>query len=877
MADTLADILTITDPATPPSQRRLAMRDFAEQLAWSPNSDLRTEDASPISSDHLVVEHGLENAAVITFLKGPYRAATLDERGLKALQEISYNNLIDWHIFVSGFDFRITNNLSSVSDDISAPLSASLLNETLSSSVIRGRERSPSTSGRIKPCDDLLIDAVSRWKRLLDADFEIADKSSISSLMNGIFFVRGCEDRKLDFSSRSRQVLLDTTVGLHQECVDLREVLLRSIAKLGLDVDISKFVNMEKLSPFVSVDTGTALNLFRDFYRSSGSPYNFNFALLSKHALSRIYERYVALFEESTEPDRQTSLFGSPRKMISQYKSGSVYTPQFIASFFSRYIQQNMTPRRFREASAIDPACGSGIFLRHLLETRCDPFDHVTTSKSIEDAFSKAVGYDIDPNAVEATRLSLALLFLVVSGRLPQTLNVTESDALSEESRKRIARANYDIVISNPPYVRHDALSDAQREGLRTFLGAQARGKLDAYLGFLKLGIDALEANGLGCFVLPEVVLHAENAAGLRNYISRTCTIRCLVDLSALPVFEGIGAYSVLLIVEKRGHGVDLDSSAFIAKVDDFAGAALNACLQGREIQTPYYRVFKVGSDFFQRNAWTILPPEFLALEAQVSRSPRVENAFTVSQGFVSGLDRVFIRDWSEIDPKERALYMDFLPDRLISEYALPKSVEQGAFYPYDLHGRLLTDERLQVEFPETWAYLTKEKKLLTARGPVRAGATPWWRPERPRPPKLLRRPKLVCPHIVLAPRFGIDVEGRYAVSRTPFLVSDREHDELTVLKFYCAVLNAPVAQWYIRQNAPTFGGGYSRLEANLLRQVPVPALRDVNYLDLLTIISFVDRALEGEFSPDEERDVHRRIIKMYGLESEWQQRLLLS
>jgi hypothetical protein len=266
-----------------------------------------------------------------------------------------------------------------------------------------------------------------------------------------------------------------------------------------------------------------------------------------------------------------------------------------------------------------------------------------------------------------------------------------------------------------------------------------------------------------------------------------------------------------------------------------------------------------------------------LELEAQVSRLPQIEKVFDISQGFVSGLDRVFIRKWSEIAADERSVYMDFLSDRMIAEYKLPDKVEEAVFYPYDQDGRPLGEDELRDRFPKTWAYLGQEKKSLMARGPVKAGATAWWRPERPRPPKLLRRPKLVCPHIVLAPRFGIDLKGQYAVSRTPFLVSEQEHDELTVLKFYCAVLNAPVAQWFIRQNAPTFGGGYSRLEANLLRRVPVPSLRNINYIDLLPVITFVDRMLEGEFSQDEERDIHRRILKMYGLESEWQQKLLLA
>jgi len=178
-------------------------------------------------------------------------------------------------------------------------------------------------------------------------------------------------------------------------------------------------------------------------YAPRDAAYDFNFALMSKHALSRIYEKYVALLrpeEDHEGAKRQLSFMAAVPSESAPLKAGAVYTPQFIAGFFARYIRDNVTPRRLRSLRTIDPACGSGIFLRTLLELQCDPIVQGTTPTSIRQAFSQIFGIDKDPNACEATRLSLALLHLVATGKLPQSweLRVSNEDAIKAALEGRL-------------------------------------------------------------------------------------------------------------------------------------------------------------------------------------------------------------------------------------------------------------------------------------------------------------------------------------------------------------------------------------------------------------------------------------------------------
>ena len=83
---------------------------FAKQLGWNPSYYFEPYPSMPVNG-HLIVEHGLENAAIISFLKGDDDLSNSDERKLLAL---SYNNLLNWHITIGSRDityYYVLNNL----------------------------------------------------------------------------------------------------------------------------------------------------------------------------------------------------------------------------------------------------------------------------------------------------------------------------------------------------------------------------------------------------------------------------------------------------------------------------------------------------------------------------------------------------------------------------------------------------------------------------------------------------------------------------------------------------------------------------------------------------------------------------------------------
>ena len=850
----------------------MAMRSFVQELDWIPSYEVPGAFGVNSIAGHMIVEHGLENAAAISFLKTPARSLDLRADQLKSLLAISYNNLIEWHLFVSPNDARWINNLADrtttpladrpiqlTPDDLSSTVSFPGLSELIQESTFH---RS------IKPCDEALLRVISRWKGLLKADYQLVTNRNLSALFNALIFVRGCEDRNTDQVPGSTRVLMSTLAALSSPQIDIVAVLGESLTKIGIESQLTEYVDVDALAPFRILDVATTHNLFRDLYSPRDSGYEFNFSLMSKHALSRIYEKYVALFhpEESETVDGQLSFVKPVPKTTPLFKTGAVYTPQFVAGFFARFLRENLTPKSFRELRSIDPACGSGLFLRTLLELQCDPSAPGVIPSTIARAFSRTEGIDKDINACEATRLSLALLHLIVTNNLPKAseLRVTNADAISSMLEGTLAKGAFGAVMTNPPYVKLDNLHPSDRKTYEQYLGERYSGRIDAYIPFVQLCLELSAPGGLICLVLPQAFLSAVNAAMLRRKISEQFDVRCLVDLSAVPVFDDVGAYTILLILQRRLTTVDADrQTAQIAQVTESVGAALQACLDGRTEANDYFTVFSVQQSFFRSRIWTLVSPAQLRVETRLGSLPRLSTFMQIAQGFVTGADKVFIRRREMVPRGEEKIYIDYLPDRQIGRYSVPRRTAEVVFFPFD-GDRQLNEAEISERFPQTWRYLRSNEQELRERRSVTDSGVLWWKPVRSRFPSTILRPKIVCPHLMLTPRFAVDTSGNLAVSHSPFIISMNEGEQQALIRFFCAVLNSTVCNWHLRTRAPKYSRGYNRLEVSVLSEVPVPDLGTVDARILSRVIGMVD---EVSRKPDPEIDnmLDDIVCELYG------------
>ncbi len=574
------------------------------------------------------------------------------------------------------------------------------------------------------------------------------------------------------------------------------------------------------LRVFDSIDRSTFSLFFHDFYRGRGLPYTYDFSLITKHALSRIYESYVSILREKASP--QLTLFKELPEEQFNKELGGVYTPQFIARFFARFLKENLTPPTFRAVRSIDPACGSGIFLRTLVEMQCDPLQNADVANVTARAFANFAGIDVDKNACDATKLSMHLLHLVLMGRTAPAMRIEQGEAIKWVQEHHNERGTYDAVIANPPFVKWDRLRGVMRSRVRQYMSKYSGGKIDLFLAMVRLGMELVKPGGFLLYVLPHSFLIAKNAQPLRGDICRDYWIRAVVDLSEIPVFESVGSYVVLIVLQRCTDSLGTTPPVTIVRCRGDVGEALQNALERNRVSTDLYDVFEVEQSFFSGSRWQVLPPRQATVAAKLQVHPRLEELVEVKQGLVSGADDIFVVPRREIPKEELSLWPPYLSDREMLAYGTPNNVKACVFFP-KLLGRSVTLGKIKNAYPWTYKHLFKHESALRRRMSVADGKNPWWQPVRSRSPLSMFRPKIVSPHLVLKPKFGIDEDGKYAVSHGPYMYPKSEAEPIDLLQYVVAILNSPLGQWQVAALSDKYSRGYAMLEKKTLIDFRIP------------------------------------------------------
>jgi SAM-dependent methyltransferase len=224
---------------------------------------------------------------------------------------------------------------------------------------------------------------------------------------------------------------------------------------------------------------------------------------------------------------------------------GAVYTPNAEVRLAVELACDHWVgrrPRRILEtARVVDPACGAGAFLAGY--------------RRVAPAPALLVGVDADANAAT-----------LAQQRVPDA-QVFHADALVTDPARfvwgRHAPARYDLVIGNPPYVRHQALSDplgrtgryaeavaATIRQLAPTLVLSRRADLAA--AFLVLGTTLLAPGGVMAFVTTSAWLDAAYGVTLGRYLLDAGLVE-LAERPAERTFQAADVNSLIVIV-RRGH-----------------------------------------------------------------------------------------------------------------------------------------------------------------------------------------------------------------------------------------------------------------------------------------------------------------------------------
>lgn len=482
------------------------------------------------------------------------------------------------------------------------------------------------------------------------------------------------------------------------------------------------------------------------------------------------------------------------RSAAERNKLGQFATPPALASDILQYAASLLPPKgnlRF-----LDPALGSGAFYSALRGVFANG------------RVKEAVGFEIDKDFAAAAKRLWSETGLEVS-----TTDFTKSRP----------DARFDLVICNPPYVRHHHINakDKPRLQMETTeaCGSKIGGLAGLYCYFLGLSQAWLSDGAISGWLIPSEFMDVNYGRGVKHYLLHRVTLLRIhrFDPNDVQFDDALVSSAVVWFKNEpppKGHKVEFS----------FGGSLKKPKL-----------VKKIDARALQDEAkWTRFPNAPVRAR---SNAPKLSDYFKISRGLATGDNRYFIL--SEEEVRSRGLpfecFRPILPSPRYLDVDEVRADERGV--PL-LEKRLflldtkLSEAEIEKRFPALYAYLKEGKAKRMHEGYLCSHRTPWYSQEnRPAPPILctyLGRSdkKTGRPFRFILNRSKATIANVYlALYPTPAFVATTNYDG--VLEEVWKRLNAIPADTLLGEGR-VYGGGLHKLEPKELANVPVPEIAEL-------------------------------------------------
>lgn len=424
------------------------------------------------------------------------------------------------------------------------------------------------------PITDLLFKQLTLWRRDLFEQFRqwnqdslwgqdyAAMDSAVQQLLDRLIFIRTMEDRGIEPNrllamARQYRAQRGTNKNLFREL----QALFRE-----LDSIYNSNLFAQSQIDLLEIYDDVLLNdMIHGLYFIPNSFNTFDFSAISADVLGAIYEQYLGF--KGKYPQANEAL--SPGKEEKRKTQGIYYTPQFVV----RYIVQNTLGKRLAELKddpaavhrlrVLDPACGSGSFLieafdvldRHLSQHGDDTDRTNPSERRLNILRRNLYGVDLDPQAVEVTRLNLVLRAALSRDKLPLLTHIQYGNSLIDDPAVAgdsafdwtrqfpavMAAGGFDIVVGNPPYGAK--LSTTEDTYLSKKYKTYIRTK-DVYTCFIEICPAITKEKGIYSYIVPNAWLGGHGYIELREFF----LIQKMLEIIVMPYDVFKDAYIDTLI-----------------------------------------------------------------------------------------------------------------------------------------------------------------------------------------------------------------------------------------------------------------------------------------------------------------------------------------
>jgi SAM-dependent methyltransferase len=552
---------------------------------------------------------------------------------------------------------------------------------------------------------------------------------------------------------------------------------------------------------------------------------------------------------------------------------GIHFTPAPLAQLLVKEALKHV--RSCPHLRVLDPACGDGELL--LAVARALP--PLETRLSL-------TGYETNAAAATQARDRIAAAGFVPDIRCADFLNAQNRESLFETDAER-----FDLVVSNPPYVRTQVMGAELARLLAKRFGLT--GRVDLYHAFAVAMTPRLVDGGVLALLTSNRFMFTRAGLRMRQLLRTSYALRTVVDFGDTKLFSAAVLPCLVIAVRATQAPADGSETEFVksysvVQVQADRVSQYSSILEPIGNRTP--GLAAVGDEMFlievgtlagspdDKRPWSLRGAGSADIWLQTVRCNTYKKFGDVSiirVGIKTTADTVFIRDdWSELPDQEQPeseLLRPLITRRAITTFSVPpeRTGSTKVLYPYgvDPSGRrqLLPLER----FERAARYLERHRERLEARTYVAKAGRAWYEIWVAQQPRAWRLPKLVFPDISEQPLFAMDTSGA-VVNGDCYWLSLRPGQSRDWLWLILAVANSSLVPRYY--DAVMNNKLYSRRRRFITQYVaefPLPQLDCDGAKEAVAIVQeLASRAVELG-SNSEKRALDRAVDRAFGLSEE--------
>lgn len=504
-----------------------------------------------------------------------------------------------------------------------------------------------------------------------------------------------------------------------------------------------------------------------------------------------------------------------------------------------RLGHQTRTDRK-RNGATYTPGPLAQVVAKHLLTS---PLTHGNTLHILDPgtgdgALSKALLAELPPGLLAQVHLycvdldedALCSAERDIRTSFPEiTLTRHCGDFLAYAERLVSTGHAFDLVISNPPYVRTQALPEALRSYIRDELGLP--GRADLSFAFIAAILKLLKPAGQAAIITSNKILTTAAGSAIRGRIEAHSSVRIIWDLGDTRLFDAAVLPCVLFL---GGKDLEVSETAFIdlyeassSNLPDDSALPVTSVLAG--LAQPGRLRLPNGQEILSRHGtcrlgdrWRIDITADADWERQIGRNTwaRFEDVCRIRVGIKTTADKIFISDhWTDPRPE---LLRPLITHHDAGRFKASNDATREVLYPYEEGAGARSVVNLD-RYPRSQAWLERHRTTLEDRSYLKEANRDWFEIWVPHHPSDWKAPKIVFRDIAERPTFWLDTSGAVVNGDCYWIRMNPEQDP-TLLWLLLAVANSRlIERFYDTAFNERLYAGRRRFMTRHVRQFPVP------------------------------------------------------